>query len=162
VKPKRPPTRVGALPTRRRLNIYGIAIGVWVTGAVWLVYHYFVRTIDNFGFENVHPHQQWWLIAHAVFSFAAVWMFGVLWPNHIKKGWKLNTQRLTGGSLFGVITWLTLTGLALYYIGDDALRSWTSILHWGVGLAGLAVFLIHLRTGPSRETGPEPHQDSNA
>ena len=160
VNPRRTIARVGALPTRRRLNIYAIAIGVWVTGVLWLIYHYFVRIIDNFGFENSHPLEQWWLIAHAIFSFAAVWMFGVLWPNHIKKGWKMKARRPTGGGLFGVILWLTLTGLALYYIGSDAWRSWTSILHWTVGLAGIVVFIWHLVTRTSHDDKEHPEAEA--
>ena len=76
--------RLGALSRTRRRTLYGISVGVWVTGAVWLVYHYFVRSIDQFGFENAHPHQQWWLVAHAAFGCWALWMFGVLWPGHVK------------------------------------------------------------------------------
>lgn len=147
---KKNTARVGALPLRRRLTTYGISIGVWVTGAVWLIYHYFIRAVDSFGFENPDPNQRWWLIAHAVFSFAAVWMFGVLWPNHVKKSWKQKIRRGSGGTLFGVTLWLTLTGIALYYIGSDAWRSWTSILHWAVGLAALGVFVYHLVTRNSR------------
>ena len=151
----RKPAHVGVLPTRRRLTLYGIAIGVWLTGAVWLIYYYFVRSVDQFGLENIHPHQQWWLIAHAGFSLAAVWMFGVLWPGHIKRGWRMRVRRPTGGSLFGVIAWLTLTGLALYYIGKPELRSWVSLLHWVVGLAGLAVFVLHLLTRRMRGSSPQ-------
>lgn len=143
-------SRVGALPFRRRMTTYGIAIGVWVTGAVWLIYHYFIRTVDQFGFENPDPNQRWWLIGHAIFSLAAVWMFGVLWPNHVKKSWKQKTRRLSGGSLFGVTLWLSLTGLALYYIGDDDWRSWTSLLHWIPGLIALGIFAIHLLTRVSQ------------
>jgi hypothetical protein len=141
--------RLGALSRTRRRTLYGISVGVWVTGAVWLVYHYFIRSVDQFGFENAHPHQQWWLIAHAAFGCWALWMFGVLWPGHVKAGWRMKSRRLSGGTLFGVVAWLTLTGLALYYIGSTQWRSWTSIAHWAVGLAAAAAFLLHL---PTRKT----------
>ncbi len=143
--------RVGALGSRRRRTLYVISIGVWLTGAVWLIYHYFVRSIDQFGFENPHPDQQAWLIAHAAFGVAAVWIFGVLWPGHIIRGWKARVRRTSGGWLFGVVTWLTLTGLALYYIGNSAWREWASLGHWIVGLAALLPFLIHLLTRAPRE-----------
>ena len=76
-------------------------------------------------------------------------MFGVLWPGHVKAGWRMKSRRLSGGTLFGVVAWLTLTGLALYYIGSTQWRSWTSIAHWAVGLAAAAAFLLHL---PTRKT----------
>lgn len=148
--------RTGVLPVGRRRLLHGLAIGTWLTGAVWLVFHYFVRTVDQFGFENPHPQQQWWLIAHAVFSFGAVWMFGALWSDHIVRGWKARLRRPTGGTLFGVSAWLTLTGCALYYIGNDFWREWTSLAHWIVGLLALIVFVIHFRKKKGQVLPPGP------
>ncbi|MEZ5475509.1 MAG: hypothetical protein R3E72_10950 [Steroidobacteraceae bacterium] len=138
--------RVGVLPKSRRRTLYVISMGTWVTGAVWLIYHYFVTSVDQFGFENVHPYQHGWLVAHGVFAVAAAWMFGVLWPNHVLRGWKAKVRRTSGGWLFGVVTWLMLTGVALYYIGSTEWRAWTSLAHWIVGLATLLPFLIHWYT----------------
>ncbi len=134
---------VGHLPSRRRLAIYFIGLGVWLSGGLWLIFHYFVKVTDEFGFENISPFEHWWLVIHALFAFFAIWMFGVLWVGHIKVGWHAKAQRWTGGSLFGVFTLLTLTGFGLYYIGNADIRSWTSLVHWIVGLAALAVFLLH-------------------
>ena len=88
---------VGALPASRRRAVHWISIGTWVTGAVWLVFKYFVRETDEFGFENPHPMQQWWLVAHAVVSVFAVWMFGVLWPGHVIRGWDEGVQGMKIG-----------------------------------------------------------------
>ena len=137
--------RVGALPRRRRLTVYALSIAVWLTGAVWLYFKYFVRVTDEFGFDNEHPQQGWWMIAHAFASFGFIWIFGVLWPVHVKSGWKKKLRRPTGGTLWGITVWLTLSGCALYYIGNDAARSWVSILHWALGLGALVVFLLHFR-----------------
>ncbi|MBL8630478.1 MAG: hypothetical protein JNM81_12650 [Rhodospirillaceae bacterium] len=144
MKSKRTEARVGLLPRRRKITIYAVSLGTLLTGAVWLIYHYFIRTVDKFGFESPDPAQKWWIIAHAVFGVCAVWLFGVLWPNHVKKSWRVKVRRLTGGVLFGLVLWLTLTGVALYYIGQDDWRSWTSILHWGAGLAAAVAFIWHL------------------
>jgi hypothetical protein len=100
----------------------------------------------RYGFQSVHPGEKWSLIGHAAASFYALWMFGVLWPNHIKMGWRMRGRRPTGGTLFGVLCWLILSGFGLYYLGSDHWRSWTSLLHWAVGLAALPVFLFHMLT----------------
>jgi hypothetical protein len=147
-----------ALPVRRRRALHWISVGVWVTGGVWLIYKYFIRVTDDFGFESPHPLQHWWLIAHAGFSFAAVWMFGVLWPGHVLRGWRMKTRRPTGGTLFGVIAWLTLSGYALYYVASETLRSWTSILHWVVGLVAIVPFLLHRRHGGAAHEPEHPRQ----
>jgi hypothetical protein len=140
---KRRRTKVGHIPSRRRLGIYSIGIGVWLTGVLWLVFHYFIKTEDEFGIENSTPYEQVWLVGHAAFSFFAIWMFGVLWLSHIKLGWNAKMNRVTGGTLFAVIAILILTGFGLYYLGNANLRSWTSVIHWVVGLAALIFFVVH-------------------
>lgn len=134
----------------RRFTLYGVSSAVWITGALWLLFHYFLKKTDAFGFESSHPGEKWWLISHAFFSFFAIWWFGLLWPNHIKKSWKALIRRGTGGLLFGCTAWLSLTGYALYYIGSDIWRSWISILHWAIGLGALVAFIYHLQTRTPR------------
>jgi len=135
----------GVLPPGRRRLLYLIAAGTWITGATWLVLHYFVRVVDAFGFDNPHPQQRLWLIIHAAFSFAAVWMFGALWSDHVVRGWKAGLRKPTGGTLFAVVAWLTVSGCALYYLGSDDWRSWTSLAHWIIGLLAIVLFFMHLR-----------------
>lgn len=148
-----PPARAGSLPASRRRAIHLVSAGTWITGAVWLLFHYFVRVTDDFGFENPHPQQQWWLIGHAAFALYATWLFGVLWPGHVIRGWNSRLKRGTGGTLFGFTAWLALTGLALYYIGNAELRSWTSLAHWIAGLAAILPFLLHRRAqAPGRSS----------
>ena len=137
---------VGTLPRRRRWAVYVLSIAIWLTGAAWLCFKYFVRVTDEFGFDNEHPQQAWWMIAHGFVSLGTLWIFGVLWSVHVKGGWKKKLRRPSGGTLWGITVWLALSGCALYYIGNEAVRSWMSILHWTIGLAALIVFLVHFRT----------------
>jgi hypothetical protein len=148
-------SRVGILPKGRKITIYVLSTGAWVTGGLWLIFHYFMTKKDEFGFDSVHPLQKWWLIGHAAFAFWALWMFGVLWPNHIKLGWNTRTRWISGGSLFLVVIWLTLTGFLLYYLGIERWRSWSSLAHWIPGLAGLIAFLVHVPLR-SRATHSKP------
>lgn len=142
--------RVGHMSHTRRVRLYVVSLACWCSGLAWLLFHYFMSSVDRFGFQAPHPGEKWSLIAHAIVSFYAIWWFGLLWPNHIKASWRLHIRRITGGVLFGCVAWLIATGCALYYIGSDRLRSWTSVLHWAVGLAALAAFLVHLMTRTSR------------
>ncbi|MDX2222441.1 MAG: hypothetical protein SFV21_06820 [Rhodospirillaceae bacterium] len=143
---------VGHLPTRRRLLVHAVSAATFITGVVWLIFHYFVRVEDDMGFDGPHPQQRLWLIAHAAVSFAAIWVFGILWPNHVKKSWRAHVRRFSGGVLFGVAMWLTLTGFALYYTGDPALDQAVALMHWIVGVAALAAYLVHLLTQRSTPT----------
>ena len=142
--------RVGHMSSARRWVLYGTSLAVWLTGAVWLIFRYFIQATDSFGFASPHPAQKWWLIGHAVTSFYGLWWFGLLWPNHVKKSWKAHIRRWTGGVIFGCTAWLALSGCALYYIGNEEVRSWFSLSHWVVGLAALVAFVVHLRTRTPR------------
>jgi hypothetical protein len=130
------------LSRRHRVTLYLTIAGVWLTGGLWLIYHYFMQTEGPFGFQN-NPLEKLWLQLHAAFSFVAIWIFGMLWAIHIVQGWNMNWRRWSGGAMVGVMTLLIVSGYALYYVESQDLNDWTSILHWSVGLAALAVFLIH-------------------
>ena len=144
--------QVGRLPRLRRVAIYAIGIGVWLTGCLWIGFHYFVRVTDDFGMQSNSPLEQTWLAIHAAFSFLAIWMFGVLWLGHIKVGWFARSKRATGGTLFTTVAILIATGWGLYY-GHAGLREWLSLLHWILGVAALLVFLWHV---PLRFSGRTP------
>ncbi len=142
-QPARGGTAVGLrLPKGQRYTLYGVSAGVWLTGAVWLVYHYFMQTEGPFGFQK-HPVEVVSLEIHGVFSFASLWIFGVLGWTHILRGWTSNWKRWSGGALVAVIAILIVTGLGLYYFVDRQWREWTSLAHWVLGLAALVFFFVH-------------------
>ena len=126
----------------RRWLTYGIGLGVWATGALWLVFHYFLRTRGVFG-PAENPLTHWWLAAHGLFAFATLWLFGLLWGHHIVGAWKTGRHRVSGSLLFAVLAVLIASGYLLYYAGGDDTRSIVSILHWTVGLALPVPFLVH-------------------
>ena len=126
----------------RRIGVYVVAGGVWATGVLWLVWRYFLRTQGPFGPE-AGPLEPWWLRAHALFAFAAIWSAGLLWGVHVVNGWRSGRRRWSGGVLFGGAVLLIATGYLLYYLGDDRLRAVDSIVHWVIGLAAIAAFAWH-------------------
>jgi membrane protein YdbS with pleckstrin-like domain len=132
----------GSLGRPRRLAIYITGIGLWLTGGLWLIYHYFLVKQGEFGPE-MNPMEPWWLRLHGAFAFAAIWLFGLLWGIHITKAWPHKRSRWSGGAMTGVLALLTVTGYLLYYVGDDRVRPLISAVHWTVGLACPLVFLWH-------------------
>lgn len=134
---------------KRRLLIYGIGLGLWSSGTLWLVFHYFMREQGEFG-PAPNPLEHWWLAAHGLFAFAALWLLGLLWGKHIVGAWKTGRQRISGGLLFGILAVLIASGYLLYYAGGDDTRSVVSLIHWILGLALPLPFLVHrfLKTVP--------------
>ncbi len=129
------------LPKLRRWTVYYVSLACWTTGALWLIFRYFLRTEGKFGYK-AHPLESWWLTLHAGFSFWVIWLFGLLWSIHIVRGWNANWRRWSGGFLTGFAFILTVTGVGLYYLPQNW-RAWSSLIHWIVGLATLGIFLIH-------------------
>jgi hypothetical protein len=132
------------LPRGRRWTVYGIAFATWITGVLWLIYHYFMTTEGRFG-PQTHPLEPWWKTIHAGVSFFAIGILGLLWGVHILRGWNANWRRWSGGTLAAFFFVLTATGFALYYIYmiDEAWRAWTSIIHWVLGLVSIGAFFVH-------------------
>jgi hypothetical protein len=137
--PRRGPTR---LSQARRLGIYAVGIGVWLSGVLWLLFHYFMMRPGEFG-PSPDPLEPWWLKFHGAFAFAAIWGFGLLWGVHVVNGWSGGRRRRSGGALVGLLGWLIVSGYLLYYLGDDHVRSIASILHWSLGLAVPIAYWVH-------------------
>lgn len=127
---------------RRKKIVYGIVLGVWATGALWVLFHYFLMSEGPFG-PAPHPLELWWLALHGAFAFASLWLLGMLWVIHIPIGWRTSRRRWSGGGMFAIAAWLVLTGYGLYYLGSEEVRPTMAVLHWAIGLAAPAVFLLH-------------------
>jgi hypothetical protein len=125
-----------------RLGTYGVGLGVWLSGAIWLAFHYFVAAPGRFG-PMPDPLEPWWLRLHGAFAFAALWLLGSLSTVHVAREWRAGRKRPTGIALVGVLAWLILSGYLLYYVGDDSLRDSVSVLHWSIGLACPVLFAWH-------------------
>ena len=133
------PVHLGA--ARRRL-LYGVGIGLWLSGAGWLVFHYFLRMQGEFGPEE-NPLTHWWLAAHGLFGFAALWVLGLLWGQHIVGAWRTGRRRLSGLVLCGLLAILIASGYLLYYAGGEKTRALAAIVHWAIGLALPLPYILH-------------------
>lgn len=144
--PKRRPTD---LPRWQELAVYFSGAMLLITGIAWLILDKWVRTEGEFGPEH-HPAEHLMLIAHAIGAYAFLVVVGMLIPVHIPLGWNRKRNRVSGVTVLTICAILSLTALGLYYIGEDVIRSWTSLVHWMVGLAAVPVLLLHVTRNRSR------------
>jgi hypothetical protein len=114
--------------------VYAVSAGIWLSGVLWLIFHYFLVRKTDFG-PAPHPLEHWWLMAHGAMAFASLWLMGYLWATHIVRRWRLRRHRKTGGTLFATMMVLIVSGLLLYYPPSDDWHNVTAILHWVIGLA---------------------------
>jgi hypothetical protein len=137
------------LPRWQELAVY-LSFGLLLlTGIAWLVFDTWVRVKGDFGPQH-HPAEHLVLIAHAIGAYAFLIILGAMIPVHIPLGWHQRRNLVSGITLVTVCGLLGLTALGLYYVGEDLMRSWTSLTHWVVGLAALPALLIHATRGRSR------------
>uniref|UniRef100_A0A7V4XQL4 DUF4405 domain-containing protein n=1 Tax=Acidobacterium capsulatum TaxID=33075 RepID=A0A7V4XQL4_9BACT len=125
-----------------RWQIYLIGVGVWLSGGLWLLFHYFFVTQGEFG-PTENPLTAWWLGLHGAFAFATLWIFGLLWGMHVTAAWPRKRRRRSGAALVAVLAFLVVSGYLLYYVGDDKVRPVISVMHWAMGLAAPAFFAAH-------------------
>ena len=137
------------LSRHRRLFVYTVGWGLWLSGALWLLFPYARMRKGEFG-DTPHPLEPWWLRMHAAFAFMALWSFGLVWGVHIVAGWRTGRQRVSGSAAVAVLGWLVLTGYLLYYLTDDRWRDINGIAHWALGLAMPALFVLHIVLGRRR------------
>jgi hypothetical protein len=147
--------RTLAIGPARRFAIYVVGSGLWLSGGLWLLYHYFIPGRGEFVLEP-HPLESWWLRLHGAFAFGTIWIFGLLWSVHVNPGWAGGKRRRSGAVLVGLLLWLILSGYLLYYVGHERLRSVTSLLHWSLGLVSPVPFLLHRLASHGAHLPAEP------
>lgn len=134
------------LSRRHRAWLYGTFSALFVSGLLWLVFRRWVRVEGEFG-ASAHPLEPWWLKLHGAAAMAFLLVLGTLVRGHVRLGWKLHQNRLSGSTLLATNALLAATGWALYYVGGESVRAWVSVLHWGLGLAAPALILVHVVRG---------------
>jgi hypothetical protein len=127
------------MPGWMKAWIYSAASICLASGAMWLVLHNFVSREGDFGPEQ-HPLERVMLVGHGCVSLLLVWLLGVIFIIHVKRGWQKKQNRTAGLIISLISLLLMLSGMGLYYLGSEQLRMNTATLHWVLGLlAGLAL-----------------------
>lgn len=138
------------LSRRTRLLISVVGAGLWATGGLWLIFHYFMRPVGEFGPEP-HVLEPWWLGLHGLFAFLSLTVIGLLCGLHVGKAWASQRRRWSGSILLGGLVLLSVTGCMLLYVGDDGAWGLTTPVHWIAGLALPAVYGLHRLIGLLRK-----------
>jgi hypothetical protein len=125
-----PPIRLGEW---HQAYLYGMGTILILSGALWLLFHYYVRIPGDFG-PTLHPLEPWLLSVHGISAAGILIGFGSVLPGHVRRAWRAARNRITGSIFFGVMLALIVTGYLLYYVGNETARSFLSIFHWVVGL----------------------------
>lgn len=80
------------------------------------------------------PARVFWAAAHGLLAFLTLLLFGSLLPLHVRHGLRQMKNRGTGIALLSALPVLILTGWGIYYLSDENVARWTSVLHVLVAL----------------------------
>jgi hypothetical protein len=132
------------LSQRHKVAFYTVLGVVFASGVIWVWLHYFARTENDFG---ASPTQTWVLTIHGLFAAASLLLIGSLLPLHVKYAWRARRNRSNGIFFISIVALLILSGYALYYIGNERLRAWTSWIHLIAGLVFPILLVLHIWRG---------------
>ena len=136
--------RIGAI---QRRTLYVIALGVLLSGLLWLVLDWLPVLLDS---ESAAlAVKQWSLRVHGAVAMAILVAVGALLPTHVAAGWVLRRERAIGVANVAGAAVLAATGWGLYYAGNETLRARLSAAHWMVGIAAAVVLVWHVTRAKS-------------
>ena len=135
------------LSRRHKAALYFFTLLLLATGLAWWGLDRWAAVPDEFGGLAKHPAQPWMLRLHGAGAFGFLLVFGSLIPGHIHRGWHMRQNRATGLILVAVFSILSLTGYALYYLGEESGRAFASAAHWWIGLASPLLLIAHVVRG---------------
>jgi hypothetical protein len=131
------------LSPRHEWTIYLVCALLFVSGAAWLMVHYFLRPTDGLP----SPAEPWCLRVHGAAMLLFLVVLGSLWPVHALTGWRHRINHRSGIFVLTLVSILILTGYGLYYLGDETIRPWISAVHWAIGLIAAVGLAVHALLG---------------
>lgn len=149
----RPPLKLR--PGHRRW-LYVCSILLLLSGAGWLIAHYFLHGTSDFP-GAPHPSEVWWLRLHGAAAMGFLIAFGAVLIQHVRSGWRQHVNRISGVVNLVVAIALALSAYGLYYISDDRARAALSVTHWVIGLIAAAALPVHVILG-RRQSAKREHR----
>jgi hypothetical protein len=137
------------LGTRHKRLLYLLLVLLWGSGALWLLFHYFLQVDGDFG-PAPHVLEKWWLRLHGLSMMLFLIALGSLLVQHAPLAWNRHKNRASGAGLLFYWTWLLATGYALYYFSSDTNAAWLPLVHWLPGLLAPLLLAGHLWLGRKR------------
>ena len=137
-------------PSSFKLMLYGVALAVLISGIL------LVPTMLDLRLEWDMP---WRLplagrtAAVAAHLGAALWLmmlFGAAWTVHMRLGWRAKHNLVSGLFIVGLMLVLALSSVGIYYLGDEDLSLWASLIHTVIGLSLPLMFVYHITLGKRR------------
>lgn len=105
-----------------RQTIYGVLTRLTLSGLCWLVAHYWLRSVGQFG-ETIHPLEPLAMKLHGAAAMATLFFVGSLMNAHIRRAIKSGRDLNAGWSVIVSMLLLIFSGYGLYYLAAESDRT---------------------------------------
>lgn len=130
---------------RQRLTLYAASLALFVSGISWAWIHY-LDEAGRAGDELVRMKTPL-ITVHGFSAMVFVLLLGTLLVGHVRRAWHAHKNRANGIFFLTAISLLTLSGYALYYLGDENVRAIVSDFHLWLGVAAPVLLIGHIWLG---------------
>lgn len=127
---------------------------VALTGFAWFALHDLVEAEPG-------ETERLLLMLHGISAYATLIVVGSLLPLHVRSGWHRRRKRWTGGTTLATLVLLAVTGLVLYYGGEQT-RETARWIHIGIGIACVALFPVHAMLAATVKRSTTSPQEGSA
>lgn len=129
----------------QRRAFYGLSLALLFSGAAWAwLQHNADSGQAGDAWRDLKPSL---LMVHGVAAPCFVLLLGSLLPGHVRRAWHARKNRANGGLFLGSVALLTISGFALYYLGDETWRDAVSKFHLWLGLGAPFLLGSHILQG---------------
>jgi hypothetical protein len=149
--------KVRLSPAHRRFFYLTFGI-LWLSGALWLVAEW--ANDSDLGPTRT-PLQSQSMKIHGAAMLLYLSTLGSLWT-HIQRGFAWRANRLSGSVIIAANVVLAVSGWILYYLADDRVRQWSSLVHWALGLTILPLLIGHILLGRARTSALLGHSNNHS
>lgn len=139
-------TRAGRLPPLQRWSAYLLFVMCGGSGLAYLLGHELDLARTTLANHSV-------LVAHGVSAALMLVLAGSVLSTHVRVGWRVRRNLLTGILILTILLALAISGEMLYY-GSEESRDLSLWVHWVVGVLTLALAPMHVLVG--RRAGGRP------
>lgn len=126
--------------------LYIVGVVLTLSGGAWLYLHHFIRIDGEFGPVH-HPSEHLLLAMHGISAALMMVGLGSVLPGHVSRAWSMRRNVRTGGFMLTMMAILSFSGYFLYYLGAEAFRDITAIVHWVFGLGLPVLAWVHVQRG---------------
>jgi len=129
----------------QRLWLHGSVALATLTGVVFAIMKYFMKSADEFAVAN-HPWQPYMLAAHVVIAPALLFILGWTFSNHMlpKLRFGDGTRRRSGLASMALIAPVAVSAYLLQIATNETLRNAMAVTHWITSGVFVIAYAWHL------------------